>query len=322
MCKEFPYKSYFIFLASCFSVIVKMNIDYSSIKERFSFECKLNLSAKTITSYRIGGKMDFLAYPETEDEFKSFLAYCHSEKLPRTILGRGTNVLISDKGIRGIVVSTNKLKKFEISAKAVSVGAGVLWDDFIKLTVNEGFGGLEKTSGIPGSVGGAVFMNAGAFGQEVFDRLEGLKVMDSAGKISFLKKADIDYGYRKVKDLDNLIVLAAVFLFEKAEPEVLLEIREDVLRQREKKQPLAYPSAGSVFKRPENDYASRLIDYCGLKGLRVGDAEVSKKHAGFIVNKGNAAARDVFTLMYKIQKEVEKKTKIKLELEQILMGDW
>lgn len=299
-----------------------MNINYSSIKERFSFDCELNVPAKKITSYCIGGEIDFLAYPGTEDEFKSFITYCHKEKIPATVLGQATNVLVSDKGIRGIVVSTNKLKKIEISNNAVSVGAGVLWDDFVLVTVKEGFGGLEKTSGIPGSVGGAVKMNAGAFGQEVFNRIEGVKVIDAFGKVSFLKKADIDYSYRKVESLRNLIVLAAVFLFEKTDKKELLNIRKDILRQRQEKQPLDYPSAGSVFKRPENDYASRLIDNCGLKGLRIGGAEVSTKHAGFIINKGDATANDVFELMNKIKIEVEKKTQIKLELEQILMGEW
>ena len=299
-----------------------MNIDYPSIKERFSFDCELNVPAKKITSYRIGGKIYFLAYPGTEDEFKSFITYCHKEKLPVTVLGRATNVLISDKGIRGVVVSTDKLKKIEISNNAVSVGAGVLWDDFVLVTVKEGFGGLEKTSGIPGSVGGAAKMNAGAFGQEVFNRLKGLKVMDASGKISFFKKADINYAYRKVESLKNLIVLAAVFLFEKTDKKELLEVRKNILSQRDEKQPLDYPSAGSVFKRPEDDYASRLIDSCGLKGLRIGGAEVSTKHAGFIINKGNATANDVFELMNKIRSEVEKKTRIKLELEQILIGEW
>jgi UDP-N-acetylmuramate dehydrogenase len=299
-----------------------MNIDYPSIKERFSFDCELNISAKEFTSYHIGGEIDLLAYPKTEDEFKSFITYCHSEKLPITILGQGTNVLISDKGLRGIVVSTDKLKKIEISDKAISVGAGVLWDDFVLITVKEGLGGLEKTSGIPGSVGGAAKMNAGAFGQEVFNRIEGLKVIDTFGKVSFLKKADIDYSYRKVKGLDNLIVLATVFLLEDGDKDELLNIRKDILRQREEKQPLDFPSAGSVFKRPKDDYASRLIDSCGLKGLRIGGAEVSSKHAGFIINKDNATARDVFELMNKIKTEVEKKTKIKLDLEQILMGEF
>ncbi len=299
-----------------------MNFDYPSIKENFSFNCVLNIPAKEFTSYKIGGPIDFLAYPESEDEFKSFIRYCHSEKLPITILGRATNVLISDKGLRGIVVSTEKLKKIEMSGKAISVGAGVSWDDFVSLTVKEGFGGLEKTSGIPGSVGGAAKMNAGAFGQEVFDRIEGVKVMDSFGKVSILKKADIDYLYRKVKGLDNLIILAAVFLFEKTGKEELLKIRKDILSQREEKQPLDYPSAGSVFKRPKDDYASRLIDSCGLKGLRIGGAEVSTKHAGFIINKGNATANDVFKLMTKVRTEVEKKTQINLELEQVLMGEF
>ncbi len=299
-----------------------MNIDYSSIKERFSFDCLLNVSAKEFTSYRIGGQIELLAYPETEDEFKSFIRYCHSEKLPINILGRATNVLISDKGVCGIVVSTDKLKKIEMSNKAFSVGAGVLWDDFVLLTVNEGLSGLEKTSGIPGSVGGAVFMNAGAFGQEVFDRIEGLKVMDLSGKVSFLKKEDIKYFYRKVEGLENLIILSAVFLLEESDKKELLKIRKDILSQREEKQPLDYPSAGSVFKRPKDDYASRLIDSCGLKGLRIGGAEVSIKHAGFIINKGNATAEDVFELMNKIKAEVKKKTQITLELEQILMGEW
>ena len=299
-----------------------MNFDYSSIKEKFPFNCVLNVPAKKFTSYRIGGPIDILAYPESENDFKSFIAYCHKGKLPLNIIGQGTNVLISDNGIRGAVISTDKLNKIEISNNIVSVGAGALWDDFILLTVKNGFVGLEKTSGIPGSVGGAVFMNAGAFGQEVFDNIISVKVMDVFGEVSVLKKSDIKYSYRKVEGLDNLMILSTEFLFKKADKKELLNIREDVLRQRDEKQPLDYPSAGSVFKRPKNDYASRLIDSCGLKGFRIGGAEVSRKHAGFIINKGNAAAKDVFELINKIKDEVEKKTRIRLELEQILMGDW
>ncbi|MCG2724682.1 MAG: UDP-N-acetylmuramate dehydrogenase [Elusimicrobia bacterium] len=299
-----------------------MNLDYSAIKEKFPFDCLLNVSAKKFTSYKIGGLIDFLAYPESEDDFKNLIAYCHNEKLPITILGQTTNVLISDKGLRGIVVSTDKLNKIEIFDNIATVSAGVLWDDFIGLTVKKGLGGLEKTSGIPGSVGGAVFMNAGAFGQEVFDSLISFKVMNVFGEVSVFKKSDVKYFYRKVEGLDKLIILSAEFLLKKTDKEELLNTREDILRQRDKKQPLDYPSAGSVFKRPKNDYASRLIDSCGLKGLRIGDAEVSKKHAGFIINKGNATAKDVFELINKIRDEVEKKTQVRLELEQILMGEF
>ena len=299
-----------------------MKFDYPAIKKKFSFKCLLDIPAKKITSYKIGGPIDFLAYPENSEDLKALLSFCSKEKIPVIVLGRATNVLIGDKGIRGIVISTDNLYKIETLGDIADVQAGVLWDDFIKLSVERGLGGLEKTSGIPGSVGGAVFMNAGAFGQEVFDRIIGFKAMDSSGNVSDIKKDDVRHSYRKVEGLENLIILSAKFLLEKSEPKELSSLREDILRKRVEKQPLDFPSAGSVFKRPEKDYASRLIDVCGLKGFKIGGAKVSSKHAGFIINTDNATAEDVRILMEKIKAEVKKKTGIELELEQILMGEF
>lgn len=299
-----------------------MKFDYPAIKKNFSFKCLLDISAKKFAAYKIGGPIDCLAYPENTEDLKTCLSFCSKEKIPVIILGRATNVLIGDKGIRGIVISTDNLDKIETSGDIADVQAGALWDNFIKLSAERGLGGLEKTSGIPGSVGGAVFMNAGAFGQEVFDKIISFKVMDSSGNVSDIKKDDVRYSYRRVEGLKNLVILSAKFSLERSDAKELLRLREDILKKRIEKQPLDFPSAGSVFKRPEKDYASRLIDVCGLKGFKVGGAEVSSKHAGFIINADNATAEDVRVLMEKIKEEVEKKTGIELELEQILMGEF
>ena len=165
-------------------------------------------------------------------------------------------------------------------------------------------------------------MNAGAFGQETFDRLASVLALDGEGREMTLLKKDIDHGYRRAAGLDGLTVLSARFEFQPGDPGVLLQDRSCVLASREAKQPLDYPSAGSVFKRPQGDYASRLIDAAGLKGLRVGGAEVSPKHAGFIVNAGGATAADIYALICRVRGVVKEKTGVELQLEQILLGDF
>ena len=296
--------------------------EYSEIKEKFGQNCLPGYSADAFTTYRAGGPFEALVTPASRYELGWLRSFCARNAIPFYVLGAGSNVLVSDKGLKGVVAVTSKLDKVRVSGETVEAEAGALWDDVVRVAVENSLGGLEKTSGIPGTVGGAVFMNAGAFGQETFDALESFEVMDGSGYVKPLRKAGIKYGYRKVEGLEGLTILSAVFRLRPADKKELLPERNRVLAARAERQPLEYPSAGSVFKRPPGDYASRLIDASGLKGLRVGDAQVSPKHAGFIVNLGKAAAAYIYALIQEVRSEVKSKTGVDLELEQVLLGEF
>lgn len=296
--------------------------DFAEIQEKLGPRCLLDEPAAGFTTYRAGGKAAALARPADEAELAWLLRFCAGAGLPVTVLGCGSNVLISDKGLGGLTILTGLMAGLEFSGGLVRAQAGLAWDELARLASEKGLGGLEKTSGIPGSVGGAVRMNAGAFGQEAFDRLVSVAVMDSSGDIRELAKADLPHGYRHVEGLGGLVVVSAVFRPEPAPAAALLAERERILAARAAKQPLDFPSAGSVFKRPPGDYASRLIDAAGLKGLRIGGAMVSPKHAGFIVNAGGATAADIHALICKVRAEVKAGTGVSLETEQLLLGEF
>jgi UDP-N-acetylmuramate dehydrogenase len=287
---------------------------------RFGERCLFEEELKSHTSYQIGGRADFFIMPATVQEWRFIFNFCKFHKLPLTILGYGTNVLISDDGIQGITAATNLMKEINIDANIVTAKAGTLLDDLIKISIERGLAGLEKMSGIPGSVGGAVGMNAGAFGQEILDNLIDLQVLCSDGSVNTLTKKDIEYSYRKVEGMENLLILSARWQLNKSPVEKLKQTRKEILLTRLTKQPLDYPSAGSVFKRPKDNYASQLIDLLGLKGTKSGNAQISNKHAGFIINLGNARAKDVYQLIDYIRQKVKKEKNIELELEQKLLG--
>ncbi|MBI4803061.1 MAG: UDP-N-acetylmuramate dehydrogenase [Elusimicrobia bacterium] len=276
---------------------------YKEIKERFGQNCLFGYSAAAFSTYRAGGPFEALVTPPSRLDLAWLRAFCARNDIPFYVLGAGSNILVSDKGLKGVTAVVSKLDKVRVSAQTIEAEAGALWDDVARISVENSLGGLEKTSGIPGTVGGAVFMNAGAFGQETFDALESFEIMDNSGYVKALRKAGVKYGYRKVEGLEGLIILSAVFKLEAADRKELLLERNRILAERSEKQPLEYPSAGSVFKRPTGDAASRLIDAAGLKGLRAGDAQVSNKHAGFIVNLGKATASDIYALMQTVRAE-------------------
>ena len=296
--------------------------DYSLLKEKFGPRCLLGASAVDFTTYRAGGAAEALVRPGSREELLWLASWCRGKGIPLTLLGLGSNVLVSDKGLPGVTALTCGLSGMELSGGAITAEAGVLWDGLVAASVGNGLAGLEKTSGIPGSVGGAIRMNAGAFGQETFDRLAQVEAVSRTGELLSLKKKDIPHGYRRVEGLEGLILLSARFEFKKSDPAVLLQDRSCVLAAREIKQPLEFPSAGSVFKRPPGDYASRLIDAAGLKGLKVGGAAVSDKHAGFIINSGSATASDIYALMNEVRARVKANSGVDLELEQILLGEF
>jgi UDP-N-acetylmuramate dehydrogenase len=294
----------------------------NKLSEHFGSRCLFDEELKPYTSYRIGGAAEILVFPETVSEWRFVSDICRRGNVSLTILGLGSNVLISDKGVRGVTASTVSMKGIGMEGDVTSAKAGEPWDDLVKFAIENGFGGLEKTSAVPGSVGGAVVMNAGAYGQETFDYLLDFDVLDRDGCVKTLPKSDVKYSYRKVEGIEDLLILSARWRLPKRKQEELAETRRAILAERAASQPLDYPSAGSVFKRPHVDYASRLIDKAGLKGYTIGDAQVSKKHAGFIVNLGSATASDVYRLINLIKHKVKSLTGIELELEQKLLGEF
>lgn len=295
---------------------------YGPLKEKFAPDCFFGRPASGFTTYKAGGPVEILVKPSSPADLAWLRGFCAGNGLPLLVLGAGSNVLVSDRGLKGLVALTGKLDRIDIAAGLLTAQAGALWDDVVLASVKAGLAGLEKTSGIPGTVGGAVFMNAGAFGQETFDNLESFEVTDASGAVKTLKKSAVRHGYREVEGLEGLIILKAAFRL-KAAPKAALEAeRARILAARAEKQPLDLPSAGSVFKRPPGDFASRLIDAAGLKGLAIGGARVSEKHAGFIVNAGGASASDIYALIKKVRAEVKSRTGVVLELEQILLGDF
>lgn len=296
--------------------------DFKELKEKFGGYCLPGEPASGFTTYRAGGKAEVLVKPGTPEELLWLAGWCREHAVPLLVLGRGSNVLVSDKGLPGVTALTERLSGMQRDGNTITAQAGVLWDDLAKLSAESGLAGFEKASGIPGSVGGAVRMNAGAFGQETFDRLVSIEAFDREGRAVKLEKKNMSFGYRRVDGLDGLTIVSARFEFEPGDTAVLLQDRSCVLAAREARQPLEYPSAGSVFKRPQGDYASRLIDAAGLKGFKVGGAEVSAKHAGFIVNSGGATASEIYALMGEVRARVKAKSGVELELEQILLGEF
>ena len=299
-----------------------MNERCGPIKERFGADCSFDLPASGFTTYRAGGAVEAVVKPSSREDLAWLRRFCRQNGVPFLALGAGSNILVSDKGFKGVCALTVKLDKIAVSGLTLATEAGALWDDAVKAAIGAGLGGLEKTSGIPGTVGGAVFMNAGAFGADTFEHLESFEVMDRSGAALTFKKSGVRYGYRKVEGLEGLIVLGALFRLQAGDKKALAADRAGVLAVRAEKQPLDLPSAGSVFKRPPGDFASRLIDAAGLKGLRIGGAQVSEKHAGFIVNRGGATASEIYALIKKVRAEVKAGTGVCLELEQVLLGDF
>ena len=273
------------------------------------------------TSYQIGGPAAIWAAPASEDGIGEVLAIVDEADIPLFILGLGSNLLVSDKGWPGVILYLGaSLSGWRFDGTAATVMAGTRLLDLIRDTVDQGLGGMELMAGIPGSVGGALRMNAGAFGQEIQQttlKVNGFQLDGSPFKAG---RNEIDFGYRRVPQLERVVIASGEFCFEKTAAGILKQRMNDILELRAKKQPLNYPSCGSVFKRPPGYYAGVLIEEAGLKGERIGDAMVSPKHAGFILNTGKASAADVFSLIRKIEDRVWERFGVKLEREVKLIG--
>ncbi len=273
------------------------------------------------TSYRIGGPTAIWAAPRSEDGVRRVLAAVHTAAVPLFVLGRGSNLLISDRGWPGVTLCIGEnLSDMRFSGLQAEVLAGTLLMDLIRAAAARGLGGMEPMAGIPGGVGGALRMNAGAFGREIESVTAEVAGFTADGSPFRVARQDLTFGYRCAPQLEGMLITSARFRFE-PEPSALLRARVDeILDLRARKQPLEHPSCGSVFKRPPGYYAGSLIEEAGLKGERVGGAEVSRKHAGFILNVGNAAAADVYRLIRRIEQRVFARFGVRLEREVQLVG--
>ncbi|MEE0752894.1 UDP-N-acetylmuramate dehydrogenase [Frisingicoccus sp.] len=287
-----------------------------------------NEPMKNHTTFRIGGPADVLVCPETEDGFIRGLGWCRRQKIPVYIIGNGSNLLVGDKGFRGVVFKIcRNLDKTDIieedSVVRVHAGAGVMLAKLAKDVSAEGCGGFEFATGIPGTLGGAVTMNAGAYGGEMKDILKSVRAVDMEGNIREFSLEELELGYRTSRiQKEDWIVLSAEMVFEKGDAGAIMARVDELSRQRREKQPLEYPSAGSTFKRPEGYFAGKLIQDAGLKGYRVGDAMVSEKHSGFVINAGAATAEDVRRLMADVDGRVYEKFGVHLEPEVRLIGEF
>ena len=273
------------------------------------------------TAYRIGGPCDLWVAPKSEADILACVRIAQARGIPLFVLGRGSNVLISDSGWRGITLYIGEnYSGWTISEETVQVRSGSLLNDLVTATVNAGLGGIELLAGIPGGLGGALRMNAGAFGQEIAPVVEKVHGISINGEAFSADASQIDFGYRRVPALDQIVITSAQLRLEKEAPETLKSRVEDILKMRNRKQPLNYPSCGSVFKRPKGYYAGALIEEAGLKGIRIGGAEVSQKHAGFILNVAEACAEDVYRLIKYIEQTVIDRFGVRLEREVKLIG--
>ena len=303
-------------------------MDINAIEKRLLEVCgseKVFLKAlmKDHTYFKIGGPADILVTPGTIDEIKGIIDCCLDLKIPYMVIGNGTNLLVSDKGIRGVVIKiADAFTTFSVKGNTMTASAGNLLSTLSKEAMEKGLGGFEFASGIPGTIGGAIVMNAGAYGGEMKDVVRAVTLIDEGGQISKLSGEEMHFEYRKsIISGTSKVVLEVEMTFEPKPTSEIKAIIDDLTEKRTSKQPLELPSAGSTFKRPPNNFAGKLIDDAGLRGLRHGDAQVSEKHCGFVVNRGHATAQEVETLIKIVQKTVYDQFGVLLEPEVKIIGE-
>lgn len=283
---------------------------------------KLDQPMDRYTTFRIGGPADVMFFPETPQEILVAQALATESGVPVTVIGCGSNLLVSDAGIRGLVIALGKpFSRIEVRGNAIFAQAGARLSAVANAALAHGLTGLEFASGIPGSVGGGAYMNAGAYGGQLSDVLTEVELLRD-GMAVRVPASEMDFGYRHSAAMESgALITGATFALQPGDAEEIRARMDDLNGRRRDKQPLEYPSAGSTFKRPEGYFAGALIEQAGLKGCRIGGAMVSEKHAGFIVNAGNATAQDVFELIMRVQHTVLDRSGVWLEPEVRLIGE-
>lgn len=278
------------------------------------------------TTFRIGGPAECYVIPSDSEQLRRTIAFCMEQEVPYLVIGNGSNLLVSDAGIRGVVIRQAE-GEYRVLGEQNGVtlfraDAGMLFSSFAKAVSRDGYEGMAYATGIPGTIGGAVFMNAGAYGGELKDTLVSVEVLRRDGEIVSLPAEALALSYRHSNvESNGYVVLTATFGLKKCEDIAALSLYvRELTEKRKEKQPLEYPSAGSTFKRPEGYFAGKLIDDAGLRGFRIGDAQVSEKHCGFVVNRGNATADEVMRLISAVQRKVYEQFGVMLEPEVRFLG--
>lgn len=274
------------------------------------------------TTFRVGGPARFMVQPVSPAEIALLTARCREMDVPWFVMGNGSNLLVSDAGYDGLVIRLGQpFSAISVNGREICAQTGVLLSRLSHQAARNGLAGLEFAAGIPGTLGGGLVMNAGAYDGELAQVVKTVTVLDENGQIHTLSAAQMAFGYRtSTLQAGGMIALEAVLLLQPGEPKVLLQRIEELNRKRREKQPLEYASAGSTFRRPAGYYAGKLIEEAGLKGAAVGGAQVSEKHCGFIINTGTATAADIYDLCKKVQETVYRKFQVELDMEVRLLG--
>lgn len=299
------------------------------LEEQIKHKIKYNEPMSKHTTFKIGGPADYFIQMENIEEIKEIIKKANENQIPITIIGNGSNILVTDKGIRGITLKI-EIGKIEFSNGStkieMTVGAGEKLGKLAQYCLKEGITGLEELAGIPGTIGGAIKMNAGAHGKEIKDIIKSVKCVDYQGNEKQFTKEELDFGYRSsIFKKQKYIIVEAVLELQKLPKEKREEIKQKMqkyMAYRKEKQPIELPSAGSTFKRGNDFITAKLIEEAGLKGYSIGGAQVSTKHSGFIINKGNATAKDVLELVEYIKNVVYEKFNKKIELEIEIVGEY
>lgn len=282
----------------------------------------LNEPMKNHVYFKVGGPADMMVIPNTIEEIIQLVNYCRENKVPYFIIGNGSNLLVKDGGIRGVIIKLTSLTDIEVKEDKVRAQCGAQLKDVSREALNHGLTGFEFACGIPGSIGGAVFMNAGAYDGEMSFVIDMITALDDKGNVIEISKEKLELGYRtSIIMKRGYVVLSVQLKLKQGEVKSIDERIRELTKRREERQPLEYPSAGSTFKRPEGYFAGKLIQDSGLKGKSIGGAAVSEKHSGFIINKGNATAKDILDLIAHVQDTVKKNFNVELHTEIRIIGE-
>jgi len=300
---------------------------YLKYKELFSNiysedELEIDALMKDHIYFKVGGKVDILLKPTKIEQIEDTIKMCKSNNIPYFVIGNGSNLLVRDGGIRGVVIKLCDLNEVIVDDRNIKAYCGALLKDVSTIAMENSLTGIEFACGIPGSIGGAVFMNAGAYDGEIKNTIIEAEVIDKEGNYKLLRGEGLQFGYRtsNIKKEGYIVVSATLGLVEGDKEKISSRIA-DLTKKREERQPLEYPSAGSTFKRPEGHFAGKLIEDAGLKGYSIGGAQVSEKHSGFVINKGGATAKDVLDLINHIQEEVKRQFGVELKTEVRILGE-
>lgn len=289
-------------------------------KERILFSEPM----KKHTTFQVGGPSDCLIFVESEEDLHKLLPWLNEKKVPFFVLGNGSNLLVSDEGYKGVVLETRTaMNAINVEGNKIYAQAGALLSKVASVALQNALTGFEFAAGIPGTIGGSVIMNAGAYGGEMSQVVTRVETMTLSGEKRILTGEEMEFSYRKSKaKTEGLVVTGVELLLHPGDKDTIKETMDELARKRKEKQPLEYPSAGSTFKRPTGYFAGKLIEEAGLRGFCVGGAQVSEKHCGFVVNKGNATAEDINKLMIEVTEKVKENSNVTLEPEVIRIGEF